>query len=311
MEFETYDENEDLSQLDRGNDFIPDEEIEEEEELEEEEIEEEEQEEEVEEEIEEEEEEEVPAKAQKIPKARLDKALSQRDEYKERNAWLEEQLMKLIEKSSTPEVKPAAKETLPEYDFETAEQQYADLLVEGKLQEAVKLKREIDRQHKLEFEAKLQEVRDSVLKEASSKSTAEIENEKFSVLRDSVENKYPFLNADSDDYNEEAVDTVNALMAGFLAKGMTKTQALSKAVDKIAPMYHKEPVKTKEKKTLGGSPRTTEAGKKAAAASNAQPPKTKTSTTTSVSTQKVDVRKLSERDFSKLTLAERKLLRGD
>lgn len=310
MEFENYDENEDLSQLDRGNDFTPDEEVDEnnevlEDEDEVEEIEEVEEEEEIEEE---EEVEEVFSKNQKIPKARLDKALSQRDEYKERNAWLEEQLLKLIEKSTTPETKTPIKESLPEYDFESAEQQYADLLVEGKLQEAVKLKREIDKQHKLEFEAKLQEIRDSVLKEATSKSTAEIENEKFSVLRDSVENKYPFLNADSDDYNEEAVDTVNALMAGFLAKGMTKTQALSKSVEKIAPMYVKEQPKPKEKK---GSTRTTEAGKKAAAASNSQPPKTKASTTTSINTQQVNVRKLSEKDFSKLTLAERKLLRGD
>ena len=304
-------DDEDLSNLDRGNDFEgsedEDEEIEEVEESEEEETEEEEVEEEIEEEVEEEE---VVSKKDsiKVPKSRLDKVIAQREELKERSLWLEEQLEKLINLTSqTKPDKPNVPEE-PPFDFDTAEEQYAIFLIEGDTVKAAKLRKEIEVERQKTFKALIADIKQSSEKEVTDKVKEANESEKFKVLISAYESKYTFLDADSDDSNEEAIDTVNALMSGYLAKGSSKSEALKKAVEKVAPMYSKETTKTV--KSLGAE-RKIAAGKKAADASKAQPTKTKSSGSTTIDATKLSVAKMSEHDFNKLTPRELKALRGD
>lgn len=316
MSITNFDDEDDFTNLDRGNDFEEsedeDEEDQEDEDQEDEQEVTEEDEEEDEEEVEDEEEteEEEPKSKQKeikIPKARLDKALKKIRDQNERTLWLEEQLEKLIT-SQTRQTQTAPQTTAePTYDFDVAEEQYATFLIEGDTVKAARLRKEIDTERQKEIRNLISDIKRSNDDEVTAKVKDAAETEKFNALIKNYENKYPFLDADNDDSNEEAIDTVNALMSGYLAKGNSKSEALKKAIEKVAPMYAKsEPVK----KSLGKE-RKIEAGKKAAQASKNQPTKTKSSTSTNIDTSKLNIAKMSERDFDKLTPRERKALRGD
>lgn len=318
MSYTDLEDDEDFSQLDRGNDFestededeiIEDEESEEEENIDPEEDQESDDEEEEVEEVEEEEEEKP--KDIRIPKKRLDKALRQRDEMRDRAAWLEEQLEKLIEKETRRTQVQEQVPQEPEYDFDTAEESYANLLIEGETAKAAKLRREIDQERQKEIKRLINQIKSESLQEASIKSAAAIEEEKFQTRIANYENKYPFLDSEADEYNEEAIETVNTLMSGYIAKGASKSEALRKAVEKVIPFYEKEVKKEVTKQKSIGQVRKEEAGKKAAQASKSQPTKTKSSSSTQIDSTKLDVKKMSDKDFAKLTPRELKLLRGD
>jgi len=240
-----------------------------------------------------------------IPKSRLDEVIAQRESEKERSRWLEDQLETLINQTPTaPDVKAEPKEA---YNFTGAEESYANLLIEGDIAKAASLRSTIDSERKKEMVEMINEIKESSSKEAASTSSAAIEDDRFSTMISNFENKHKFLDADSDNYNEEAVETVNTLLAGYQAAGKSKSQALKLAVGKVIPMFEET---STEKATLGKT-KTKAARRKAAKASNAQPPKTSSKGVKNRDTDSVDVSKLSERDFDKLTLKERRVLRGD
>ena len=241
-----------------------------------------------------------------IPRSRLNEVIAQREAEKERSMWLEEQLEKLIEQSSTP--KSAVKEERVEvYNFSEAEENYASFLIEGDTSKASALRVAIDAERKKEIVALIKEVEDSTTEKATSSSKAEIESAKFDNLVVKLEGEYAFLDADSDDYNNEAVDTVNALLAGYVAAGKTKSDALKLAVTKVSPMYEEK----KEVKQSLGNKKKVRARKKAAKASNAQPNVTTGKRGSKVDPDEVNISKMSEKAFNNLTLKERKALRGD
>lgn len=257
----------------------------------------------------EEEEEEVPQKEIKIPKSRLDEVIRQREEAKERNLWLEAQLEKLIQQSteSKKEAEKVIEIAQSTYDFEEAENRYVNLIIEGETTKAAKLRNEIEKERQSELKALIAAVSKSATEDAKSQSSAIIEEERFSALVENFESKYKFLNSSSKEYNEEAVDTVNTLLSGYIAAGKSKAEGLKLAVNKVAPLYAK-PVETKQ--TLGNQ-RKVDAGKKAAQAANSQPTKTKSVSTRSVDKEGVNVSKMSEKEFSQLTEKEKRILRGD
>jgi len=260
-----------------------------------------------EEDIEETLEEDPPSKI-KIPKSRFDEVIRQREEARDRNAWLEDQLEKLINASlSKTEKNEVVEPTLPSYDFDEAEQKYISAVLEGEVGQATRLRKEIDAARAAEYKQMISTLTKNVTDQAKSESTAVIEAQKFSALIENYENKHKFLDRSSKSYNEEAVDTVNTLLAGYVASGKSKVEGLKLAVEKVAPLYS-SPVDTKP--TLGNK-RKVEAGKKAVVASKSQPAKTKSSSTRQTDADSVDVKRMSERDFSKLTSKEKSILRGD
>jgi hypothetical protein len=260
---------------------------------------------------EEEEEEAVEAKKEiKIPKSRFDEVIAQREEAKERSLWLEGQLEKLINSQQSQKPVEPEKPQLPEYNFDEAEERYVNLIIEGEIAKATKLRSEIDKVRQENLRAIISEITESVTSKVKSESSAVLDEEKFNNLIENFENKYKFLDTTSDDYNEEAVDTVNTLLAGYVAAGKNKAEGLRLAVNKVAPLYDKVKEVKDSKQSLGNK-RKVEAGKKAAQAANSQPSKTKSVSTRSVDKETVNVSKMSEKDFNQLTEKEKRILRGD
>lgn len=254
----------------------------------------------------EDEEEESPKKQTRVPKSRLDEVIRQREEARDRSAWLEEQLEKLIANQTAQQKKEQQAPPESTYDFDAAEEAYINLIIEGDTAKAAKLRQEITREQNKQFQSLLADIENKAVNKAKGESTAHLESERFLSAIESMEVKYPFLDNHSKQYNEEAVDTVNTLLAGYVAAGKTKVEALNLAVKKVVPMYE-----VKVTKPSLGTQRKTEAGKKAAQAAKQQPAKTKSSTTKSVDMNTVNVAKMSEKDFSKLSAKEKSILRGD
>lgn len=255
-----------------------------------------------------EEDEEVETKKEpRIPKSRFDEVIQQREDAKERNLWLESQLEKLIGQANKQQEAIVPKVEVSLYDFDKAEEDYISLIIEGEISKASKLRNEINREQEAKMMNIIKNIESSVSTKAKSDSSALLEDERFNAFVETVEVKHPFLDSNHKDYNEEAVDTVNTLLAGYISAGKGKTEALRLAVAKVTPLYFKPEVK----QSLGNK-RTVEAGKKAAKAAAAQPVRTKNSATTKlVDNSDVDITKISEKEFAKLTSKERSLLRGD
>lgn len=253
-------------------------------------------------------------KSIKVPKSRLDEVIAQREEARKRiedaenrSLWLEEQLEKLINQSITPKETKVEKPADPPYDYDTAEEKYIALVIEGEVAKATKLRQEINAARQKETLSLIQQIKESALESSKTESTKAIEDRAFGTLVSNMESKYQFLDSKSESYNEEAVDTVNTLLKGYVASGVSKTEALKKAISKVVPMYVKEPKPTKPSL---GKERTTEAGKKAADAARKQPVIKSSSSTTS-KPPVTSVAKLSDKEFSALTDREKRILRGD
>jgi hypothetical protein len=242
----------------------------------------------------------------RIPKSRLDQVLRQRDEERERVAWLEEQLSTIIKNQGQPKQEEVVKEdTPPTYDFDTKEAQYIELILEGEVKDAAKLRQEINNARDSLNEWKMNQFRN----ESSQVAYSAIEEKEYqSLLKDTIRT-FDIFNDQSDNYNGEAVQMANTLMSGYMQQGMSKKEALANAVRRVTPFYTKEEQKAEPQKKV--SDRNKTATKKAVKASKAQPPKTKSSRASKRSLDNVDLSKMSERQYAKLTAKEKAILRGD
>jgi hypothetical protein len=234
---------------------------------------------------------------------RISRLLEQMEASKERNAWLEEQLGKLIAKeTSVKSIEPDK----PAYDFEAKEEEYVNLIIEGEIAKASKLRSQIDAAKTSELLALIRGEAELTSKKSIAEAQILIEQDKFSKAVEVIESQHPFFNPDHKLYNEEAVDTANSLMNAFIAKGESRTAALKKAVSRILPLY--EPQITK---SALGSERKSTAGKIAADAANRQPPKTSGVKGESGSLKTKPLSAYTDKEFMALTPAQLRELRGD
>lgn len=239
----------------------------------------------------------------KIPKYRLDQEIEKNKALKEREKWLEEQLTNLINASQKTKDDVQDKVAETPFDFEAAEEAYIQAVIEGDSTEAKKIRKQIDLEKEANFKTRLE----AEQKEVSRKYRAEKEEEKFQATIANFESKYSFFNPNKKGYNEDAVDTVNTLMTGFIASGLDKVEALEKAVNKVIPMFHKETVKSEDTKK-----RTVDQRKKNVQTMKKTPPQL-----SSRKGQKefpdVDLNSMDEKEFAKLAKDKKTLakLRGD
>ncbi len=260
------------------------EELEEEEEETEEEEEESEEEETEKEELEEEEEKKEP----RIPKSRFDEAVQkereQRIRLEEKTKYLEEQILRLEALATKVVVK---EEVVEEYDFDIAESKYAELLISGEVDEATKLRREINKQRDNQIKSLIKNIK-SEAEEAVKTTTRNLsERDKKAIIIEEAIVKYPFLNSDHADFNEGLVKRINYVSAGYETEGKTPSQALKLAIEDLVPKTIKSTSEAKKKEKV--------------VAMSKQPPKT--DTTKRIKSKELtdyDWEEMSQEDFRKL-----------
>lgn len=263
------------------------EEEEEEEDTEEEESEVEETEEEEEEEPEEEKEEEK-KKEPRIPKSRFDEAVQkereQRIRLEERTKYLEEQILRL----ETLATKVAVKEDpVVEYDFDAAESKYAELLISGEVEDATKLRREINKERDNQIKSLIKGIK-SEAEEAVKTTTRNLsEKDKKNIIIEEAIVKYPFLNSDHENFDERLVKRINYVAAGYETEGKSPSQALKAAIEDLVPKAPKQVSTEKKKEKM--------------ATLSKQPPKTdSTKRIKSKELTEYDWEEMSQEDFRKL-----------
>lgn len=251
----------------------------------------------------------------KIPKSRLDQVLRQRDRERSirenqdsKIEWLEKQLETLISTQRTKESEIKVPEV--EYDFDTAENNYIEFVLQGDVKEAAALRREIDKARDQLYAKQVIAAKEDAAMEALNKAESSRDEERFQIMLEDITAEYDFLDDESENYNEKAVKMANNLMASYIQEGKSKSLALKLAVEDILPFYEKK--EEKEVKTKLASKRKIDARRKAAKASSQQPPSSKS--VKGKRTREInpsDISKMTEKQYRELSAKEKARLRGD
>jgi ribosomal protein L17 len=227
-----------------------------------------------------------------IPKERFDEVNNRMKDAERRQVWLEQQLEGLIHERNNIPVQPVVKE--PDYDFDTAEEKYAELLISGELDEAKKLRREINLKQQESIAARMSALENRLVQEAEARVKGLTEDERANIVIENAKSKYSVLDDTSSDFNQDLVNDINALASGYIQRGDNKAKAIEKAIGKL--------ITPKSRTSLGAN--------RLEAARNA-PRRLDGRTSTANSLDDVDVARLSRKDFRELSSREKAILRGD
>lgn len=246
------------------------------------------------------------AKRIRIPKSRFDEALGK---AKQREAALLEEIEKLKGGQQASATAKAVKDMRTEID--KLQDKYEDLILDGKKDEARKVRRQVE-----ELRDELSEYQTNTKSEAARK--AAIDEMSYNAQLAGYEAKYPALNPEHEDFDEEKTDEVASLLTAFVKAGQKRADALAKAVKYVLgtpPAAGKSGDDGDKSKELADQ-RAADARKKAAEANKKQPPNGKD---VGLDSDKagggkggdVDVLRLSQDKFAKLDEETKAKLRGD
>ena len=204
--------------------------------------------------------------------------------------------------------------TAAENEVLKLEKEYATMLADGEVEKATVLMGKIRSLERSMSEAK------SDMKIAAAESRA-TERARFNLVLERIEQAYPALNPDSDEFDAEVMSDVTDLKASYEARrGLTPTAAMQKAVEKLLGSSTKA-----QEKVLDTTPRVTTkdvaAERKKDAVKNTLAAVSKTPPSTSkvgMDSDKAgggltakDVMKMSQEDFRKLPEDVLARMRGD
>ncbi len=241
----------------------------------------------------------------RIPKARFDEAQA-------KARAREQALLEEIEKLKGGQQASATQKAVSDMKskIEELQDKYEDLILDGKKDEARKVRRQVEG-----LRDELSEYQTNTKSEAARK--AAIDEMSYNAQLAGYEAKYPALNPEHEDFDEDKTDEVATLLNAFVKSGQKRADALAKAVKYVlgAPPAAGKGGDDDRAKGLADQ-RAAEARKKAADANKKQPPNGKD---VGLDSDKagggkggdVDVLRLSQDKFAKLDEETKAKLRGD
>jgi hypothetical protein len=160
-----------------------------------------------------------------IPRSRLNQEIEKRKALEARNKALEEQLAAAAKPAEKPADAPPAP---PAYDFDAKEQEYIQLMMDGSIKEAAKLRTEINTRM-------YQQIRTDVTQEVTQTTTAAITQKQtgdaLNALADQYALAYPQLDINNEEmFDQTLVDEVKGLYAGY-SQQHSQIPAFKKAVE--------------------------------------------------------------------------------
>lgn len=241
----------------------------------------------------------------RIPKHRFDEAVAQARKR-------EQALLAEIDKLKGTNQDRAVQTDLTKLasKVETLQDKYEDLILDGKKDEARKVRREID-----QLREELIETRTNLKADTARKSA--VEELRYESALATVEAKHPVLNPEHPDFDEDVVGEVVLLLESFVARGFNRRDALNKAVKYVVGNAKTpDPDEATGAAKKAADTRAADARKKAAEANAKQPAGTKG---VGLDSDKagvkdaggIDVMRLTQEKFSKLDEETLSKLRGD
>ena len=221
-----------------------------------------------------------------IPKSRFDEVLAK-----------QKALAKKLEEATNPIEKI---ENAPEYNFDEKEAEYQSLVLNGKTEDAAKLRGEI---RDAERQSMMFEVQNRMGKTVQESTEVVALQQKAAELAA----KFPVLDETHADFDETKTQEVLDLRDAFMIQGFTGVDALDKATKYVmgesepAPKEDAVGKKIVEKKKVANTQKKIEAAEK-------QPPAMKGKNKTE---KKIDISKMSVDEFDALPPETLRRMRGD
>lgn len=241
-------------------------------------------------------------KSPSVPHARFHEVNEAKKAAEQRAAELEAEIERLRSAQAPAQVSKPAAPKADEFDVSAKEEEAAQALFEGD----TKKYREIQAQIRTYTEENATRRALEQFEQAAAKRTAQ---SLLEAAAERVAGQYSFLDSSSPDANAEAINEVLEWRNYYhVAKGEPLHKALESAVKKIAPLYQRdEPEEAPESKP---DSRRSAAVARAAAASAAQPPSLG-GIGERAAASKLDVEKMTDDQYDKLSDEEKRRLRGD
>jgi hypothetical protein len=232
-------------------------------------------------------------KAPMVPKSRLDEVLA-------KNKAMQKKLKEV------QETEAKALENAPEYDFDSKEIQYQELMLNGEAEQAVSLRNEIRNAEKEQFMFEMQ---------AKMGQTVQQSNEmnELQAKAAEIEATFPVLNENDATFDVDLQSQVIELRDAFVSQGYTLADSLAKATEYTLAVKKPELLKpaadptSTANKVLQQKTQTANVNKKLQAA-DSQPPAMKGESKTE---KKVDLSLLSSEEFDALPAETLRRMRGD
>ena len=235
-----------------------------------------------------------------IPRARFNEVNDRRKALEAENEELRAQLSA---RGTTAAPGPAAQQSgQPEtqaLNVLEAEEQYAQLMLEGETKAAAALR--------LKINASIEEAAFARFNQANASERAHAQ---AAATVEQLLGQYPWLDEPE---GAPALELIEASVLLKMGKGMPRHQALSEAVQTIAPRFApgNPPYRAGREEGGSGDMRVERANKRGAADSMLQPATLQAGMGNRTTPTQVDASKLSDDEYMNLPEAERKRLRGD
>ena len=191
--------------------------------------------------------------------------------------------------------------------IEELQDKYEDLILDGKKDEARKIRKQVDAMRE-----ELVEYQTSVKSDAARK--AAVDELSYNAQLAGFEAKYPALNPEHEDFDEDRTNEVATLLNAFVKSGTKRSEAMAKAVRYVLGAPPEQKVSDAAKALA--EERAKKAREKAAEADKKQPPSSAKVGLDSDKAGKggeqgIDVMRMSQDKFSKLDEETKARLRGD
>lgn len=235
-------------------------------------------------------------KGQFIPKKRFDEVNQRRKAAEDKLAQIER------ENKATQQAHGAT------YDFDAKEKEYLDLVLDGKTDDAIALRKEIRAAERAEFQRVATEQAQTVSKHATVQ-------ERIQEITARYESEYDVFDPESEHYSEDVLDDLQSLYSGYGQSGKftDAAAAFEAAILKTLKMHGIEKKANSAPTSTTEQPAPTRTAQKRVEAIANQPPLIARTGAQSADHghSSVDVKSLSPEEIMKLPEATRRRLRGD
>ncbi|WP_404299798.1 hypothetical protein [Alicycliphilus denitrificans] len=228
-----------------------------------------------------------------IPRARFNEV---NDRRKALETEVEELRAQLAARNGAAAPAPAAPPAAQSFSIQDAEEQYAQLMLDGDTKAAAALR--------LQINAAIEEAALARFNQASASERAQTQT---AATVEQLLGQFPWLESPE---GAEALELIEASAAMKMQRGMSKAQAISEATLAIAPRFA-PPYGVRQEGGASGDMRTQRANERGAAHSLQQPPLPQAGMGNRATPVRVDTSQLSDDEYMALPEAERKKARGD
>gem|GEM_PF-5672425 len=233
-------------------------------------------------------------KPKMVPHSRFQEKNDEAKAHRARVLELEEELARA--KGAAPSEPPKKEETPAAYDFDDAEDRYQAAFLDGDTSKARQIRAEIRAEERKAAKAEAEQAADQRYQANKAADDAKRTKLEFDLALSKAYAAYPFLNVESGDKNQDAIDETLVWHQHFVGKGKTPAEALELAAAKVGPRYA-------DKKPDPAAQNKIDVQKQLDRAAKIPP---KAEGLGARSTKGVDISNMSREEFRKLTPEQRK-----